>query len=88
MKHLNEFNRCVNDLLQVEVKYEEEDKALVLLRSLSSTFEHFRTTLMFGKETFRFEEVVQYIISHIKMNRSTRDDMKNEGLLIKRSNDY
>ena len=33
MEHLNEFNHCVNDLLRVEVKY-EEDKALLLLQSL------------------------------------------------------
>src|SRR3954469_21304069 len=29
MEHLNVFNRCINDLLRVEVKYEEEDKALL-----------------------------------------------------------
>ena len=57
MEHLNIFNRCINDLLRVEVKY-EEDKALLLLRFLTSSFKHFRTTLMFGKETLRFEEVV------------------------------
>jgi len=51
MEHLNVFNRCINDLLRVEVKYEEEDKSFLLLRSLPSSFKHFRTTLMFGKET-------------------------------------
>jgi len=87
MEHLNLFNRCINDLLRVEVKYEEEDKALLLLRSLPSSFKHFRTTLMFGKETLRFEEVVQDIISHVKMNKSTSNDLKNEGLLVKGSNE-
>jgi len=58
MEHLNIFNRCINDLLRVEVKYEEEDKALLLLRSLPLSFKHFRTALMFGKETHWFEEVV------------------------------
>ena len=88
MEHLNEFNRCVNDLLRVEVKYEEDDKALLLLWSLSSPFKHFRTTYMFDEEAYRFEEVVQDIISHVKMNKSTGDDMKNEGLYIKGSKDY
>ena len=88
MEHLNEFNLCENDLLRVEVKYEEEVKFLLLLQSLSSSFKHFWTTLMFGKETLRFEAVVQDIISLVKMNKSTVDDMKNEGLLIKGSNDY
>src|SRR3954463_4855818 len=83
MEHLNVFNRCINDLLRVEVKYEEEDKALLLLRSLPHSFKHFRTTLMFGKETLRFEEVVQDIISYVKMNKSTGVDMKSEELLAK-----
>jgi len=66
---------------------EEKDKALLLLRSLSSSFKHFWTTLMLGKETLCFEEVVQDIISHVKMNKSSGVDMKNEGLFIKGTND-
>jgi len=49
---------------------------------------HFRTTLMFVKETLLFKEVVQNIIYYVKMNKSMTDDMKNEGLLIKGSNNY
>ena len=43
---------------------------------------------MFGKKTFRFVEIVQDIISHIKMNKSSGDDMKSEDLLVKGSNDH
>jgi len=87
MEHLNEFNRCVNDLLLVEVKYEEEDIALLFLRSLLLLFKHFWTTLKFGKETLCFEEVIPDIISHVKTNKSSGVDMKNEGLLINGTND-
>ena len=80
MEHLNVFNCCINDLLRVEVKY--EDKALLLLRSLPSSFKHFRTTFIFGKETLWSEEVVQDIISHVKMNKSSGDDMKSKGLSL------
>ena len=83
MEYLNEFNHCVNDLLQVEVKYEEKDRDLLLLWSLSSSFKHFRTIIVFGKETLWFEEIVQDIISHVKINKSTGDDRKNKSLLIK-----
>ena len=71
----------------MKVKYEEEDKALLLLPSLPSSFK-FRTTLMLGKKTLRFVEIVQDIISHIKMNKSSGDDMKSEDLLVKGSNDH
>src|SRR3954463_5789586 len=83
MEHLNVFNHCINDLLRVEVKYEEEDKALLLLRSLPTSFKHFRTTLMFGKKTLRFEEVVQDIISYVNMNKSSGVNMKSKGLIAK-----
>src|SRR4051812_29368502 len=65
--HLNVFNHCINDLLRVEIKYNDEDKELLLLLSLPAFFKHFRTTLMFRKETLRFEEIVQDILSHVKM---------------------
>ena len=74
LKHLNEFNRCVNDLLRAEVKYEEEYKVLLLLQSLSSSCKNFWITLMFGRETLRFEEVVQDIISHVRINKSTGEE--------------
>ena len=37
LQHLNAFNRILSDLLTLEVKLEEEDKALVLLSSLPSS---------------------------------------------------
>ncbi|KAI9153548.1 hypothetical protein LWI28_012949 [Acer negundo] len=49
--YLNDFNRCISDLIRVNVTYEDYDKALLLLRSLPDSFKHFQTTLLFGKET-------------------------------------
>ena len=73
----------MNDLFGVEVKYKEEDKPSLLVRSLSLSFKRCWTTLVFGKETLQFEELVQEIFFHVKMNKSMGADMKNEGLLIK-----
>ncbi|KAH7519088.1 hypothetical protein JRO89_XSUnG0138700 [Xanthoceras sorbifolium] len=51
MAHLNDFNRCITNFIRVNVKYEDDDKALLLLRSLPDSFKHFRTTLLFGNDT-------------------------------------
>ncbi|KAL5745494.1 hypothetical protein ACOSP7_026640 [Xanthoceras sorbifolium] len=51
MAHLNDFNRCISDLIRVNVKYEEDDKALLLLKSLPDSFKHFRSTLLVSKDT-------------------------------------
>ena len=51
LQHLNAFNKILNDLLALEVKLEEEDKDLLQLSSLPSSYDHLATTIMYGKET-------------------------------------
>ncbi|KAL5751999.1 hypothetical protein ACOSP7_022173 [Xanthoceras sorbifolium] len=63
MAHLNDFNRCITNFIRVNVKYEDDDKALLLLRSLPDSFKHFRTTLLFGNDTLECDVVVSNIIS-------------------------
>ncbi|KAI9196107.1 hypothetical protein LWI28_021066 [Acer negundo] len=88
MAHLNDFNRCIRKLIRVDVKYEEDDKALMLLRSLSNSFKHFRTTLLFGKETLQRDAIVSDIISYMKLNKASERDAQGEGLFIKKSSEW
>jgi len=44
-------------LLVLEVKLEEEDKALLLLFSFSSSYDHLTTTIMYGNEILELEDV-------------------------------
>ena len=53
------------------MKYDDDDKALLLLRSLLSSFKHFRTTIMFGKESLKLDEVMEAIQSYVKMDENT-----------------
>ena len=59
-QHLNMFNQIISDMMRVDVKFEDKDKALMLLNSLpvSSTYESLVTTLMWDKETLDLEEVI------------------------------
>ena len=47
-QHLNMFNQIISSLMRIDVKFEDEDKALMLLNSLptSPTYENLVTTLM------------------------------------------
>ena len=54
---MNLFNQIISDLLRIDVKFNEEDKALMLLTSLLTSYEHLVTTLLWGKETLETEEV-------------------------------
>ena len=55
--HINNFNKCITQLLSVEVKIDEEDKAVILLASLSKSYETLVTTLLVGKTTLTVDEV-------------------------------
>lgn len=57
-KHLDEFNRIVTELASLDEKIEEEDKALLLLASLPESFDNIVTTLLFGKDTLKLDDVI------------------------------
>ena len=64
------------------MNYEDEDKALLLLASLPTSFDHLVTTLMYGKETIVLEEVTSALLSHIKMKQDC-DGSQADGLIVK-----
>ena len=52
------LNKILDDLENLEVKMEDEDKALTLLNGLPSSYEHFKDAMLFGRDqTITFEEV-------------------------------
>ena len=57
LEHQNFFNKLISELLAVDVKINEEDKALILLSSLPESYDHIVTTMLYGKETLILEEV-------------------------------
>ncbi|GKF14194.1 hypothetical protein Tco_0055656 [Tanacetum coccineum] len=48
-EHIDEFNKIVFDIANIEVKFEDEDLALLLLTSLPASYEHFVDTLLYGR---------------------------------------
>ena len=61
LQHLNAFNRILSNLLALKVKLEGEDKTLLLLSSLPSSYDYLATTIMYGKENLELEEVRQML---------------------------
>ena len=82
LEHLNTFNILNTQLSSFRVNYENEDKALLLLASLPTSFDHLVTTLMYGKETIVLEEVTSALLSHIKMKQDG-DGSQANGLIVK-----
>ncbi|XP_058766276.1 uncharacterized protein LOC131639847 [Vicia villosa] len=58
VEQLTEFQKIIDDLGNIEVKINDEDKVLLLLSSLSRSFKHFKDVLLYSKEgTVTFNEV-------------------------------
>jgi len=64
LDHLNFFNKVIIELLVVDVKTDEEDKALILLSSLPESYNHITTTMLYGKKTLILEEVTSTLLSN------------------------
>ena len=63
VEHLNVFNQLVVDLAHREVTVDDEDKAIILLCSLPPSYEHVVTTLTYGKETIKIEDITAALLA-------------------------
>jgi len=63
-EHLNDFNKMIADLKNLDVEIDDEDKALLLLNSLPDTYEHLVTTLLYGKEKIKFIDVSNALVNN------------------------
>ena len=61
-EHLNHFQKIFTDLFSVGEKVEEKTRALVLLKSLLSSYEFFVTALLVKKSTIKIDEVTVVIL--------------------------
>ena len=82
LEYLNTFNMLNTQLSSFGMNYEDEYKALLLLASLSTSFDHLVTTLMYGKETIVLKEVTSALLSQIKMKQDG-DGSQADGLIVK-----
>jgi len=64
LEHLSFFNKIISELLAVNVKIDEEDKALILLSPLPQSYDHIVTTMLYGKDTLILEEVISNLLSN------------------------
>ena len=62
--HIQQFDQMCIELLNVGVKFEEEDKSLLLLCSLQPSFDALMTTLLYGKETLEYGDMVSVLQSN------------------------
>ena len=70
------------DLLNLGVKMEEKDKSLLLLYSLPSSYDSLVTTLLYGKKTLIYEDIISVLRSNDQRERLTGKEVPQEGLMV------
>nr|GEU73568.1 retrovirus-related Pol polyprotein from transposon TNT 1-94 [Tanacetum cinerariifolium] len=87
-EHIDEFNKIILDLANIEVKFEDEDRALLLLTYLPTSYEHFVDTLLYGREALTLEDVMAILNSkEIKESFKAKGD-DGEGLYVRGRTDH
>ena len=88
MEQLTEFNKILDDLENIEVQLEDEDKAILLLCALPRSIESFKDTILYGKEGIVTLEEVQTALRTKELTKSKdlRADENSEGLGVSRGN--
>ncbi|GJZ47818.1 retrovirus-related pol polyprotein from transposon TNT 1-94 [Tanacetum coccineum] len=82
-EHIDKFNKIILDLANIEVKFEDEDLALLLLTSLPASYEHFVDTVLYGRETLTLEDVMATLNSKEIKERSKAKGDDGEGLCVR-----
>jgi len=88
MEQLTEFNKILDDLENIEVQLEDEDKAILLLCALPKSFESLKDIMLYDKEdTVTLEEVQAALrTKELIKSKDLRIHENGEGLSVSRGN--
>ncbi|KAL0440732.1 UNVERIFIED_CONTAM: Retrovirus-related Pol polyprotein from transposon TNT 1-94 [Sesamum radiatum] len=82
-QHINVFNHIITDLARLDVSIENEDKAMILLCSLPFSYEHLMTTLTYGKEIIKVDEITAALLAHNQRKQNARETSHDDSLYVK-----
>ena len=71
---MSKFNGLISQLLQFQINFDDEDKAILLLASLPSSYENMMTTLLYGNDTLKFKQVSGSLLSYNKTNKVANNE--------------
>jgi hypothetical protein len=81
--HLSVFNGIVSELETLGVKMDNEDKALRLILSLPSSYEHMKPILIHEKEKILFLEVTGKLLSEERrLSGGQNSTLENSALVV------
>ncbi|GJR37134.1 zinc finger, CCHC-type containing protein [Tanacetum coccineum] len=86
--HIDEFNKLILDLANIDIEIEDEDQALMLLTSLPSSYENFVETLLY-RRSLTMEDVLATLNSkELKKRTEGTKEEADDGLYVKGMSDH
>ncbi|KAI0527473.1 hypothetical protein KFK09_003074 [Dendrobium nobile] len=82
--HLDDFNKLILDLKNVDVTIDEEDQGIILLSSLLKTYENIVDTMLYGKQTLTLTEIKSVLMSKDVQRKSEQKEDNSGSILIAR----
>lgn len=64
IQHANVFNQIINDSLRLDIEFDDKGNVMVLICSIPPLYDHLSTTLTWGKETLKLEEVTSALLTY------------------------
>src|SRR6266498_3143283 len=77
LNHLSTFKEIVSDLNAMEVKFDDEDLALMLLCSLPPSYSNFRYTILYSHDTLTLSEVYEALHAKEKLKLMVSSESSN-----------
>ena len=71
-----------SEVMSLDVKIDEEDRALLLLCSLPGSYDGLIITLVYGKKILNYEEVVGVLRSNEQRKKICKEDPKSNILAV------
>jgi hypothetical protein len=82
--HLNTFNTLLVQLDSMGVKFESKDKAITLLCSLLTSWDHFVTSISFSTiESFEFDVIVGALLSDETRKKTNSEASISEAMMVR-----
>ncbi|GJT80379.1 zinc finger, CCHC-type containing protein [Tanacetum coccineum] len=83
-EHIDEFHKLVGDLAAIDTAISDKDQAFLLLTSLSSSYDNFVETLLYGRDTLKLEDVLATLDSRELQKMTEAKGDGGEGLYVRR----
>jgi hypothetical protein len=82
--HLDDFNRIILDLKNIDIKVDDEDQTLILLCSLPDVFDNFINSMLYGRDTISLVDIkstLNFMKLRTRLNGKDSDNQA-EGLFV------